>query len=414
MPRNRRITDIRSKKHKRKEHPKILGREEKAHVNFPFVKFSIAVISIAVIVGVGALHVFFASAQLSIVPETRTLETNAVITASVQASSVSMETLTIPARLFEKEIEITRLFPSTGSDATATRANGIIKVFNERTVKQILVANTRFVSENGMLFHIAKRVVIAPATEINGKLTPGSLNVEVVAAESGSASNIGSSNFSLPGLAGSSLYTLVYGKSSDSMRGGSVGQTSVVTAGDIEKAKEELVAIAIRQAKDAIIAELPSSFTLSDSAFFTEVEGADTLVKAGAAFDQFNYTVVVSARAIAFQKEQLNSVARELLNLQLGKGELLNEQTLNVQYEIESMRQGSGTAQLRTVILAVAYKDIDIESAQASILGKTISEVERKLRAQEGISNFTLSFWPFWVQSVPVDAERVQVRLILD
>lgn len=405
MPNTRRITDITSRRHKKKERPKTPERREGPRFSFSVVKLSIGAIFIVVIISVGVLHVFFATAQLSITPKTRALEMNAVITASTEASSVSIETLTIPARLFEKEIEATRLFPSTGSAVREASAKGTIKVFNERSVNQILITNTRFVSEGGMLFRTTKRIVVPPLS---------SLNVEVVAAEPGSTYNIGPSNFSVPGLSGSSLYTLVYGKSSSSMKGGSTGESTVVTGEDIEKAKEELTSSIIKQAQDVITAELPSSFVLTEQAFVSEILEADTPVKSGAALDQFNYTASVRVRAIGFQKEYIYELARQLLAVQLQKGELINEQTLDVQYTTESVRQGTGTARLKATISAVAYEDIDVEKIEASILGKTMGEVELILRAQQGISNFTISLWPFWIQGVPVDSERAHVRLILD
>ena len=405
MTRNvKRITDITSRKHKKREYLKTPERMKISRFSFSLAKFSIVSLLIVVILSVGILHVFFANAKLFITPKTRALETAATIVASTQASSVNVETLTIPARLFEKEIETTRLFSSTGLAVTEVRAKGTITVFNERSVNQILITNTRFVSENGALFRTTNRIVIPPLS---------SLDVEVIAVEPGSEYNIGSSNFSVPGLAGSSLYTLVYGKSSNSMTGGFRGESMVVTKGDIEKAREELVAIVTKLTEDAIVAELPPLFVLSEQAFVSEIVETSTLVKVGAALDQFNYTASVRVRAIGFQKEYIRELAKQLLTIQLREGELINEQTFSVQYVTESI-QGVGTAKLKVKIEAQAYEDIDVEKIEVSVLGKTIGEVEQILRAQEGISSFTILLWPFWVQGVPLDAERAHVRLILD
>lgn len=398
-PRNRKSIEI-------SKAPKTKG------ARFIFAKLLIGTIFVSIILGVVVLHLVFANATILITPKARDLKTDVVITASTKALNVNLESLEIPARVLAKEIEKTQLFDATGSDTVENKAKGTITVYNERTVQQILVTNTRFISENGKLFRTTKRIIIPASSTVDRRLVPGTLNVEVIAAEAGESYNIGAATFSVPGLAGSAFYTLVYGKSTRVMTGGSQGETNVVTKEDIRNAKESLTKTVIRLAEIAILNELPSSFEIAENAFVSEVIDTSTAVSVGAALSQFNYKVKVRVRAIAFQKEYMNEIARGLLGIQINDNELINQNTLIVEYTNDSI--GDGTAKLSASISAKAYVNISASEIKKNVLGKKLSEVESMLRNYEGISKFSISLWPFWVQGVPNDNQRAEVRLILD
>src|SRR3989344_3153429 len=167
--------------------------------------------------GCGMLGVPFVwgNANLQVRPENREVSISKTVNAVVNLVKIDQAGLRIPAFILEKQEEGTRLFSSTGKAQKGEYAKGKIKVFNAGSAHQTLVASTRFISENGKLFRSETRITVPAA--IQG--SPGTYDVSGVAAEAGDAYNIGPSSFSLPGLAGSVVYTLVYGKSVEPMKG---------------------------------------------------------------------------------------------------------------------------------------------------------------------------------------------------
>ncbi|MDP3901143.1 MAG: hypothetical protein Q8Q38_02280 [bacterium] len=376
---------------------------------FPLWAYALGLLLIAGVASMGVINVFFASAYAVIHPQVRQLSTEVQISTSAGIDKVSLENLSIPSRLFIKEVQATRLFLATGSTVGEDRAKGVIRVFNERTSPQTLVANTRFLSENGKLFRSSGRVVVPSASTKDGNVVPGTLDVNVEAAEAGPEYNIGASSFSLPGLAGSSLYTLVYGRSFDPMSEGFKGETQVVKDTDILKAKEQLIAQLVDQAKSKIAEDLPPFFLLPENAYVSEIVKAESQAIAGTPVSEFNYAATVRLSALAYDSGDMEEIALSLLNLQVGDEERLNENKVSAEASLED------ASLLRVSLKGEVYKNLNTSSIASQLLGKTEREAATSLGSSNpGITEMSISFWPFWVQRVPKDPNRVQVTLRLD
>jgi hypothetical protein len=393
----------------RKEVLEKAPRAPRRGFRLPFWAYALLLFMFAAVSSVGVVHFFFASADVVIHPQTRQLATEVQLSASREADKVAIESLVIPVRSFVKEVQATRLFPATGSAVGEEKAKGEIRVFNERSSLQTLVANTRFLSGSGKLFRSSSRAVVPAAAVKDGNLVPGTLDVEVEAAEAGPDYNISTATFSLPGLAGSSLYTLVYGKSFDSMKGGFIGETQVIKDTDILKAKEQLILQLTDEAKGKIVEELPQFFSVPENGYVTEIVKAESQAKAGTPVSEFNYTATVRVSALAYDSRDMEEITLHLLNLQVGEDEKLNEGKVSVAVSLED------ASVFRASVKGEAYKNIDISSVSSQLLGKTEREAASQLAASNpGITEMSISFWPFWVQRVPKDSHQVRVALELD
>ncbi|MCH8048945.1 hypothetical protein IIC44_02505, partial [Patescibacteria group bacterium] len=202
---------------------------------------------------VGSVHVFFAKADVALWPEVRQVKLLEPIVAEVGREKLNKEERIIPAHTLTEEKKATRLFPASSSTIKENRASGTIRVFNAyTTTPQNLLVQTRFVSEEGKLFRTPAKITIPGKTQEQGKMVPGFVDIEVIAAEAGEDYNIEPGNFSLPGLSGSALFTVIYGESTEPMTGGSERTVSVVSENDIEKAKNSL----IEELTDKIVEDL--------------------------------------------------------------------------------------------------------------------------------------------------------------
>jgi hypothetical protein len=360
--------------------------------------------------GALSLQIFFAKANVLIWPHLRKVELQERIEAKTSEELVSLAQSAVPAKLFEKEKSLTRLFPASGSKVVETKASGTLTIFNKRDVPQILVANTRFISEEGRLFRLDQRVTV-PASS---GAVPSSLEVSVAAAEGGEEYNIGPSNFSLPGLVGSPLYTLVYGKSEKTMSGGSKKTQAIVTKSDIENVRELLVSDATTSAKEAVLSSIPATYTVSDESVTTRVLEASTPVKEGAALEQFTFTAKVRAQAFVFQQSDLEKLSREFLAQNLKAEERIHEKTFRAVYTVRAIDMKAGVISLEGDVEASVYLEPSFSELQSSLAGKQKGEVEALLLANPAVARFKLSFWPFWMTVIPQDSNRLDVSLELD
>ena len=128
-----------------------------------------------------------------------------------------------------------------GEQAEA-QATGTVTIYNSWSENQPLMATTRLLTPDGVLFRIKERVDV-PA---GGKIE----NVEVYADQPGTSGNIGPTSFTIPGL-WQGLQEKIYAENSEPMTGGLretkfitqkiISETSDVLKGElIEKAKIKL------------------------------------------------------------------------------------------------------------------------------------------------------------------------------
>jgi len=318
------------------------------------------------------------------------------------------------SRVFEDVKEMTKVFSSSGRKEKDQKAGGIIRVYNNNsTESQTLVATTRFISEDGKLFRSKERVVIPGGTYEGSKFISGFLDVEVAAVQEGAEYNIGPSNFSLPGLAGSPLYTKIYGESLTDMRGGAESEIAVVTEADIISARQQVIDNLTEEATRSLLAKIPSGFVILDDSFQLEVLENKSLVTEGAELDEFNYTARIRMKALGFKEEEGRRLALELIKDYLEPGDEINEDSLRVSYTSQSVKEDPSQMTIKTNIVFDEYQKIDFATLKSQLIGSSKSELSTILSEYPYLAKAEFSFWPFWVRSVPNGSARTSIELVL-
>ncbi|MDP2641049.1 MAG: hypothetical protein Q8P39_00700 [Candidatus Yanofskybacteria bacterium] len=360
--------------------------------------------------GFGMVHFFFAKAEVQVWPQIRELSLEESVSVIADSQAVQPLIRSIPGHAVAESRQATKLYPAFGLSSASSRATGTIRVYNTQRTAQTLVAQTRFLSENNKLFRIETRVVV-PAAASSG--TPGTLDVRVVAAEAGESYNIGSSNFALPGLAGSALYTQVYARSFEPMKGGSTEQITVVTDQDIQQARNAILADLKREAHKSMEAELPAGFTLDADLLSLHVLEAGTPIRPGAELGEFNYSAKVEVRGVAFRLEDLQELASELLRTRLLHHEELEREVM-ISYGNGRLQEEGKVLIMEMEAHGTAYETVDPVEIKKQIQGLQESAAERILADYLSVAQAKVSLWPFWVKSVPGSENRIRVDLHID
>jgi hypothetical protein len=351
------------------------------------------------------LHFFFAKASIAIWPEITQLHLKEQLLAQVGYDKMNLEKKIIRARVFEEDKQLTQLFPATGKKFKEEKARGTIRVYNQNSGQsQRLVANTRFISEDGKLFRLQRGVSIPP----------GFLDVEVEAAAPGQDYNIGPSKFSLPGLAGSALYTKIYGESFGPMAGGKAQEILVVTEEDIQAAKDRLLEMLKAQATQALVTKIPPPYQLLESTLVATVLEDSSLVKPGAELNQFNYTAKVRVAMSGFHAEDAEVLARQLLLGYLAPNEAVNENTLQINFRAAEQGENQGAIPIEVQIEAERYERIDAREFSERVSGVSKTQFRQLMAEYPFLAKVEFSFWPFWISKVPRNLERINLDVRLD
>lgn len=350
-------------------------------------------------------HFFFAKATIVVWPQITKLHMKEYIEAQVGYEKLNLEKKIIRARVFEEEKQLTQLFGATGKKFKEEKAQGTIRVYNESALQtQPLVANTRFVSEDGKVFRLLAAALVPK----------GFLDVRVQAAAAGSEYNIGPSKFSLPGLAGSAAYTKIYGESFQPMSGGENREILVVTEEDIAAAKDELVEALKTQAVQLLLSKIPPQFQVLQDSLEVTVLKDTSLVKPGAELDQFNYTASIKVRMLGFHKEDAEILAHHLLQTHLGAGQTINRETTRMSFQGSPSSKGTNAIPILVDIQADQYQLINKASLSRRMAGVSQAQMRQVVPEYPFLAKIQFSLWPFWISKIPKDADRIRLDVRLD
>lgn len=162
----------------------------------------------------------------------------------------------------QESFEINRSFtlPSEGSSPINARATGTVTLINDSNIPQQLVATTRLLSSDNILFRLDEGITV-PAN--------GSINARVTADEEGPASEIGPDRFTIPGLRDARQLE-VYATSNSPMAGG-IRYVRILNQDDIDSARITLENDLIKEYSEQWQQEIPDSFDYEE--IFVDISG---------------------------------------------------------------------------------------------------------------------------------------------
>lgn len=357
----------------------------------------------------------FSKVEVEIWPEIEilNLEENLVIDLNVEIPVFDEKI--IPGRVFSNEKSASQEFFASSKVLKEEKATGVIRVYNAHSTSSRTLVPSRFVSADGKLFWSVKKIVIPGARYEKGKLVPGEIDVEVEAAEPGEDYNIGPSTFALPALAGSSLYTTIYGRSFSDMSNGFIGEASQISQEDIEKAEIALTEELKKQSREFFKTTVPKDFVLLDETISQEIIEASSSLEAGTEAESFVFQVKIKSEGIGFKRSDLENFAKSRINLNMSEGTILQEESLEINYSfLEEKIDEEGKIVLSLEIKAKVYSDIDLDKLKKALLGKSIKEARIFLENLPGVIKVELKSWPFLKSKIPEDMQEIEVRLMLD
>jgi len=372
-----------------------------------------------VVVLLAGVYLFFTlpKADIGIWPKIEPLTLNQKITADKSINLVNEDNLAIPAQYFEVTKTKSQDFPATGSGSDEGKATGSITIYNKVDPGQAFTfkAGTRFVSDSGKLFLAIDKVSIPAAKKVNGKLVPGTVKIDVVAAEGGADYNIAPSHFSVPGLKGTASYYNISAVSDVAMTGGYSGNVKKVTSDDIQGAKDVLREKVEADAISALKNQISSDYVLLDNAVITNVSDASSKVKAGVVADNFNYSLSVKASALAFKKADIDQLINKYIDSQIPEGKTLLDSATKVDYSSSVIDISGGKANLNLAISVGYYQDIDKNSLVLLLLNQNDGQIREKIKNTLGdqVEKIEIKFWPFWVSSTPGSQKSVHLNINL-
>jgi K+-transporting ATPase c subunit len=303
----------------------------------------------------------------------------------------------IPGTVTSTKITLSKTFQPKGQMKIPATATGTITIHNESGSAQPLVATTRFLSEDGVLFRLENRVSV-PANE--------KIEADVYADQKGKKGNISPTRFTIPGLS-ENRQESVYGTSEKAMTGG-VETKGAISSQDMEMAQEKMKQLVEQQATEKFKDQQDTEQKIITSIVDYSTTSTD---KSGAEVPNFGLQANANVAGAIYNKKELKQEAIRALKQQaVGNTEMIKAATKPPTVSFKSY--DSKDNEIKINIYYSGTSTLDPESKQIRkemFYGKSEEEVRRYLLSLDNVHSVDTSFSPSWINDVPHVADHVNI-----
>jgi len=376
------------------------------------------VVGIILLVGIFA-YLFFPKAEISITP--KNIQKNINLTVEAQKTFPEGDSLSNVIRLksflVEEDEVFSFSFDATGQKSSANKkARGTVTIYNNFSeASQILVATTRFLSEDGKLFRLTKSITVPGMKTENEKKVSGEIEAKVIADQSGEKYNIDSTTFKIPGFEGGPKYDKFSAKSKEKMKGGGESESVLksVSQTDIDNAEKEVLEKVKSQLAQKIKEQVGNENIFSEDAIEYEILDYASFPELGAIADNFEYQIKVRAKYLTFSNTELD----EKIN------KYINENILQREFPVKIARADKKYGKLKNdftnnfvevelTVNTLLEAEVNSEDIKKELLGKNQEEVDAFIEKHPELKKIDAIILPSFLASrIPKYSSRVKVNI---
>ena len=370
-------------------------RETKIYSNQPvrFYKFVALSFLLITIVLFGAI-IFMSSKRATVTITTKETPVEASFLVSVAdslgAQSVTGEAVTV-------DVSLTRTFNPKGTKQENGIATGVITIYNDSGTDQPLVATTRFLTKDKVLFRLKNRELVQAG---------GTVDAEVYADVEGASGNIGPSDFTIPGL-NENRQKEVYGKSTDVMSGG-VRTIGILDDDDLETAEKQLLELVKTEGESIIDSQKEDGQSgVYSVRSFEKVVGAEV----GEEVSGFDMTIDATVLGVLYSDADVSGLADSALKKRVvDDTEVIRSAETVPTVTLEDYDTDTREATLSIFYDGVASLNPDSKQLEKMMFfGKNRDEIRRYVLSLDHVHSVDVKFSPAWIQNAPHVNDHVNV-----
>ncbi len=279
-------------------------------------------------------------------------------------------------------------------------ATGFVTITNTLSFDQGLVATTRLLSSDGVLFRLKDAVTVPSG---------GSVEAEVYADEPGASGDILPTTFTIPGLS-AVRQTSVSAESSEAFTGG-VTKVAIVSQEDIDKAVAEVQAGLESDAQSMLKTEVGEAF--SDAVYLTAVQEQRVSIEPGSEAANYDVTLSIKVVGVFFDRATIESIALRKLYEGLGQGQtFVRVDPTMIELTLAAVDEEDKEATLQVNFAAQAIPSVASEALDVSqFVGMSEQEVADLLMHEGLATAVEVKFFPFWISHVPRLKDHIYIEI---
>jgi hypothetical protein len=380
----------------------------------------IFIIFIGILLLAMGAYFYLPSAQVTVFPLKKTENVSLKLDVSENPSSSNANVIALKTQVIEDEGVLSNTFDATGQKGDSNqKAKGVITIYNEFSeTSQVLVATTRFLSNDNKLFRLLETVTVPGMTIKDGKTEAGKIEANIVADEAGTDFNIKEATFTIPGLVGSTKHDKFYAKLTQETKGGgsSGSDLKAVSKSDIENAKFKTENQLKSQLKESIKNKLGQENQLMDNAISYEVLDFSVFPEEGAVTESFEYQVRIKLKTLSFSSKEMDEKIVNFINASVA------QKTLPM--ELVSFEKNYGNADIdfakKTIKMDVSVNSrliskIDKDKISNGLAGKKKEDMSEIIGAYPEVSKAEAVVSPNFISnSFPKYPSKINIEISQD
>jgi hypothetical protein len=305
---------------------------------------------------------------------------------------------------------------ATGTKTVTSKASGKIVIYNEQTVIQRLIKNTRFESAAGKIYRINDSINVPKATVKSGKTIPGTIEVTVYADEAGVEFNSPPSDFSVPGLKNTPQAKKVYGRSNGPITGGASGTVKSVSDQELKQAGEDLRISLETKLRTKARGDLAPAQIAYDQGIIVSLEEPKLSSQQASGGDKAIVTESGTLYMVVFDRAALTrSVAKALVPTYGGENiEMTNLESLSIGLP---KLTGAALVDLDRLDFTLSGTpslvwQVDEQKVKKELLGVQKTNFNLILSQYSNIERAKASIQPIWKSTFPTEEKAITVKLV--
>lgn len=364
-------------------------------------------IGVALLVLIFATFSIFNGATLAYVPKSQAVSFNNDSYTARKAGEGSLLYSIVKLSL-DKGLEVS----ASGEEKSERQASGVIIIYNASTQEQKFRATTRFETPDGKIYQVKDAITIPGKKVVGGVDNPGVLEVTVYAEHPGKEFNIGLTDFTLPGLKGTSLFSSVYARSKTVMSGGFVGTEKVVKSEDKAQVKAQLETTLREGLISEAKAQVPEDFILLPSlstVTFEDLPQTDSIKP-----DSVTLNMHAELFGVMFKKSDLsNRLALDKITLTPGESvDIVELDSLNFTFPTNVPVDPLASNEIKFSVKgeAIIIWRIDEVALKTDLVGRHKRDIPSILNNYPTIASATTTIRPFWKSSFPDNSADITLK----
>lgn len=362
-----------------------------------YQKIAILFVFVAFFLLLAVLYLSISQATVTITPNPQVVSTTVSAEIATNASAVGQ----VEGLVVQENVTKAKIFwlPEEGATALEAKAGGSVTLINETDADQPLVATTRLLSKEGVLFRLDQGETI-PAK--------GELEVVVHADKPGILGEIGPTQFTIPGLP-DSKQSVIYAVSVEKMEGG-VSYVRVLSQADLDQAGDALKDEVLEETKELLRSRVTDT-NVDGEMFDVEIVERKSDTDIGKETGSFTISLTARVTGVFYKSEDLASFAETSLYNQTGQGfQVSSVKKDGLQVTLQSVDPDRGVATINAYLDGFALIAQNNEMLdKAKFTGRSAGEIITLLEATDAIQNVEVTFTPFWLKRVPTLQDHIKV-----